>query len=114
MKLIIALILLVFFKLSAEPTECIKRTKEVFLNEKSSCKSLYGVEKTTCLDTAKVKMRSSNDDCRKKLIECISKAVFSKNESRKLCDKNVELEKANCIKSSNDEFAKAKTNCRSI
>lgn len=108
------LLLVLLSKIGSEPTECVKRSKDLFLEEKGNCKSLYGVEKSNCIDTAKTKMRLSNDECRKNLIDCISKAVVAKNESKKLCSKNEDLERANCLKSSDNEFAKAKTNCRSI
>ncbi len=114
MKFLFFLILLGSLALEAESTECNKKTKEAYKSEKDSCNTLYGVEKSNCVETAKEKLRASTQECRLGFMDCISKATRVKEDSKKSCSGKEPSEKSSCIKSSEEEFVKSKYECRKI
>jgi hypothetical protein len=114
MKLLFFLVLLISLALEAEPTECTKKTKEVYKTEKEACSTLFGVEKSNCVETAKEKLRASTQDCKVSFMDCISKSTKAKEDSKKSCSGKEPTEKFSCIKSTEEEFVKSKYECRKI
>jgi hypothetical protein len=114
MKYLPLILLIINFAIIAEPTDCIQKSKENYKSEKDACGSLFGVEKSNCVETAKEKLRANNLDCKAKLVECISKANATKNDSKKSCSGKEAAERTSCIKMSEEEFIKSKYECRKM
>ena len=114
MKYLPLILLIINFAIIAEPTDCIQKSKENYKSEKKACGSLFGVEKSNCVETAKEKLRAANLDCKAKLVECISKANAAKSDSKKSCSGKEPAERTSCIKISEEEFVKSKYECRKI
>jgi hypothetical protein len=114
MKYLPLILLIINFAIIAEPTDCIQKSKENYKSEKEACGSLFGVEKSNCVETAKEKLRAANLDCKAKLVECISKANAAKSDSKKSCSGKEPAERTSCIKISEEEFVKSKYECRKI
>lgn len=114
MKVLFFFILLGSLTLKAEPTECTKKSKEAYKSEKEACGTLYGVEKSNCVETAKEKLRASTQGCKVSFLDCISKATRAREDSKKSCSGKEPTEKSSCIKSYEEEFVKSKYECRKI
>jgi len=114
MKYLPLIFIIATFAISAEPTDCVQKSKENYKSEKAACGTLFGVENSNCIETAKEKLRAANLDCKAKLVDCISKASAAKNDSKKSCSGKESAEKTSCIKMSEEEFVKSKYECRKI
>ena len=82
MKYLPLILFIATFAVSAEPTDCVQKSKENYKSEKAACGTLFGVENSNCIETAKEKLRAANLDCKAKLVDCISKASAAKNDSK--------------------------------